>query len=113
MSDNNGTTMIWQDAHSGPRRHKLMTKELADTIPPLYANDGADDPDAVVARVKLFSPTTAGAGTSPNGMLRPDCASASSRGSRPSLDTLISRNFRKSPCSAASPPWSATSTGRR
>ena len=33
-----------------------MTKELADTIPPLYANDGADDPDAVVARVKLFSP---------------------------------------------------------
>ena len=33
-----------------------MTKELADTLPPLYANDGADDPDAVVARVKLFSP---------------------------------------------------------
>ena len=33
-----------------------MTKELADTIPPLYANDGADDPDAVVAKVKLFSP---------------------------------------------------------
>ena len=27
-----------------------MTKELADTIPPLYANDGADAPDAVVAR---------------------------------------------------------------
>ena len=49
-----GTT--WQDNHSGRRRHKLMTKELADTIPPLYANDGADDPDAVVARVKLFSP---------------------------------------------------------
>ena len=50
------TTTIWQDAHSGPRRHKLMTKELADTIPPLYANDGADDPDAVVAKAKLFSP---------------------------------------------------------
>ena len=47
---------IWQDSHSGRRGHKLMTKELADTIPPLYANDGADDPDAVVARVKLFSP---------------------------------------------------------
>ena len=47
---------LWQDNHSGRRRHKLMTKELADTIPPLYANDGADDPDAVVARVKLFSP---------------------------------------------------------
>ena len=50
------TTTIWQDAHSGPRGHQLMTKELADTIPPLYANDGADDPDAVVARVKMFSP---------------------------------------------------------
>ena len=50
------TPRTWQDNHSGPRGHKLMTKELADTIPPLYANDGADDPDAVVARVKLFSP---------------------------------------------------------
>ena len=47
---------FWQDAHSGPRGHKLMTKELADTIPPLYANDGADNPDSVIARVKLFSP---------------------------------------------------------
>ena len=59
MSNENGTiktTTIWQDNHSGLRRHKLMTKELGDTIPPLYANDGADDPDAVVARVKLFSP---------------------------------------------------------
>ena len=38
MSDENGnimTTTIWQDNHSGLRRHKLMTKELADTIPPL------------------------------------------------------------------------------
>ena len=33
-----------------------MTRELGDTIPPLYANDGADDLDAVVAKVKLFSP---------------------------------------------------------
>ena len=59
MSNENGTiktTTIWQDIHSGLRRHKLMTRELGDTIPPLYANDGADDPDAVVARVKLFSP---------------------------------------------------------
>ncbi len=47
---------LWQDNHSGLCRHKLMTKELGDTIPPLYANDGADDPDAVVARAKLFSP---------------------------------------------------------
>ena len=56
MTDKNGTTTTWQDAHSGPRGHKLMTKELADTIPPLYANDGADNPDSVIARVKLFSP---------------------------------------------------------
>ena len=56
MSNTNGTTKIWQDNHSGLRRHKLMTRELANTIPPLYANDGADDPDAVIARVKLFSP---------------------------------------------------------
>ena len=50
------TPTTWQDNHSGLRRHKLMTSELADTIPPLYANDGADDRDGVVARVKLFSP---------------------------------------------------------
>ena len=50
------TAKTWQDNHSGLRRHQLMTKELADTIPPLYANDGADAPDAVVVRVKLFSP---------------------------------------------------------
>ena len=64
MTDKNGNTTtphqvrgrLWQDNHSGRRRHKLMTNELADTIPPLYANDGAGDPDAVVARVKLFSP---------------------------------------------------------
>ena len=35
---------LWQDNHSGRRRHKLMTKELADTIPPLYANDGRTTP---------------------------------------------------------------------
>ena len=66
MSNEKGTTTtphqvrgrLWQDNHSGRRRHKLMTKELADNIPPLYANDGADDPDAVVARAKLFSPYT-------------------------------------------------------
>ena len=56
MTDKHGTTTMWQDNHSKLRRHKLMTKELGETIPALYANDGADDPDAVVARVKLFSP---------------------------------------------------------
>ena len=65
MSKTNGTTTttphqvrgrFWRDAHSGPRGHKLMTKELADTIPPLYANENAADPDAVLAPAKLFSP---------------------------------------------------------
>ena len=50
------TTMTWQDSHSRRRGHKLLTRELAVTIPPLYTNDGADAPDAVVARLKLFSP---------------------------------------------------------
>ena len=42
MSDKNGTTTtttMWQDNHSGLRRHKLMTKELGETIPALYANE--------------------------------------------------------------------------
>ena len=64
MSNENGNATtphqvrgrFWQDKHSGLRRHKLMTKELGETIPPLYANDGADDPDVVLARVKLFTP---------------------------------------------------------
>ena len=57
MTDKNGTaTTTWQDNHSGLRRHKLMTKELGDTIPALYANENVEDHDAVVARVKLFSP---------------------------------------------------------
>ena len=59
MRDEKGnamTTTTWKDNYSGPRGHQLMTKELAVTIPPLYANDGADDPDAVVAKAKLFSP---------------------------------------------------------
>ena len=58
MSDKNGTTTtttMWQDNHSGLRRHKLMTKELGDTIPPLYANENVEDYEAVVAKVKLFS----------------------------------------------------------
>ena len=59
MSDVNGTTKTtttWQDNHSGLRRHKLMTKELGDTIPALYANENAEDYDAVLAAAKLFSP---------------------------------------------------------
>ena len=52
------TATTWQDAHSGRRRHKLMTKELGDTIPALYANENVEDYDAVVAKAKLFSPYT-------------------------------------------------------
>ena len=50
------TTTMWQDNHSGLRRHKLMTKELGEKIPALYANENAPDYDAVLAHVKLFTP---------------------------------------------------------
>ena len=50
----NGTS--WQDRHSRYRRHKLMTKEIGKKIPPLYANEDAVDPDAVIVHAKLFSP---------------------------------------------------------
>ena len=56
MPDEKGTTTTWQDRLSGLRRHKLMTKELGEKIPPLYANENVEDYDTVVAHVKLFSP---------------------------------------------------------
>ena len=58
MSDQETTMTTWQDNHGGLRGHQLMTKDLADTIPPMYANENVSDEDydAVVARVKLFSP---------------------------------------------------------
>ena len=58
MSDQETTITTWQDNHGGLRGHQLMTKDLADTIPPMYANENVSDEDydAVVARVKLFSP---------------------------------------------------------
>ena len=92
---NDTTATTWQDNHSGLRGHQLMTRELADTIPPLYANDGAEDPDAVVARVKLFTPYNGWRWYITSGTPRPGYASAWSRGSRPSLVTLISRSWRK------------------
>ena len=49
---------LWQDAHSELRRHKLMTKELGDTIPALGANGNVEDYDDVLAPAKLFSPYT-------------------------------------------------------
>ena len=33
-------TTMWQDTHSGLRRHKLMTKELGETIPALGRQRG-------------------------------------------------------------------------
>ena len=36
-------------------RAQLITKELGEKIPPLYANDGAEKPNEVRAVVKLFS----------------------------------------------------------
>ena len=58
MLDEKGTTTTWQDNHSGRRGHKLMTKELGDTIPAMGANENADDYDEVLAPAKLFSPYT-------------------------------------------------------
>ena len=49
-------TTMWQDNHSGVRGHALMTKEVGDTIPAIYANENAKDYDTVLAPAKLFSP---------------------------------------------------------
>ena len=53
-----GTTnaTMWQDNHSGYRGHKLMTRELGETIPALGTNDDIQDYDDVFAPAKLFSP---------------------------------------------------------
>ena len=61
MLDERGNAMAattWQDNHSTYRKHKLMTKELGDTIPTLGANEDVDDCDEVLAPAKLFSPYT-------------------------------------------------------
>ena len=59
MSEDKGiatTPAMWRDDHSGVRGHKLMTKEIGDTIPALYANEHVANCDDVLAFVKLFSP---------------------------------------------------------
>ena len=57
MTDkNNGTSTTWQDPNSGARRHKLMPKDLAETIPALHANENVENTDDVMARAKLFCP---------------------------------------------------------
>ena len=50
------TTTTWRDNHSGVRGHELMTKELGETIPALYANEHVKNYDDVLAPVKMFSP---------------------------------------------------------
>ena len=56
MPDVETAATTWQDSHSRLRRHKLMTKEIGDAIPALYANDDVQDYDSVLPLVKLFSP---------------------------------------------------------
>ena len=59
MTDERGNAMTattWQDAHSGRRRHKLMTKELGDRIPAIGANEHVDDFVEVLAPAKLLQP---------------------------------------------------------
>ena len=51
-------TTMWQDKYSGVRGHALMTKEVGDTIPALYANENVKNYDDVLAPAKLFSPYT-------------------------------------------------------
>ena len=56
MTGEETTATTWQDPKGGPRRHRLMTKEIGDTIPALYANEHVEDYDSVLALAKLFSP---------------------------------------------------------
>ena len=56
MSNATEKATMWQDNHSGVRGHALMTKEVGDTIPALYANENVDSYDDVLAPAKLFSP---------------------------------------------------------
>ena len=61
MTDAIGKTTIdttWRDTHSGIRGHKLITEEVGDTIPALYANENVENYDDVLAAAKLFSPYT-------------------------------------------------------
>ena len=88
MPDQKGTTTtaaIWQDNHSGRRRHKLMTKELGEKIPPSEPTRTPPTTTPSSPPPSYSAPTPAGAGTSPSGTARPACASASSRGSRRKL----------------------------
>ena len=98
MSDVNGTTTtttMWQDKHSDLRRHELMTKELGETIPALYANEKVENTDAVLARVKLFTPFSNWTWYITEWTPRPASASASSRASRMEWATSASTSSRR------------------
>ncbi len=59
MTNATGSTTAaatWQDNHRGVRGHELITKELGDTIPALYANENVRDYNDVLAPAKFFSP---------------------------------------------------------
>ena len=59
MSETTGittTATVWRDKHSGVRGHALMTKEVGEKIPALYANEHVKHYDDVLAPAKLFSP---------------------------------------------------------
>ena len=48
--------MKWTDPQRGKRRHSLLTKQLAATLPALGDTDGAQSLDEAKLCVKLFSP---------------------------------------------------------
>ena len=56
QKDSSTTTLQWQDNHSRMRRHKLITKRLAKTIPAIGATANASETDELIAQVKLFCP---------------------------------------------------------
>ena len=56
MSNATETATMWQDKHSGVRGHALMTKEVGETIPAIYAHKSVASYDDVHAVAKLFSP---------------------------------------------------------
>lgn len=114
MTDEMGNTTaaaMWQDRHGGRRGHKLMTRELGDTIPALNANENAEDYDAVIVPAKLFCPFSGWRWYITEWDRETGLCFGLVEGLKLSWGTSISLSCRSSPCSAASLPWSGTSTG--
>ena len=110
---NTTTATTWQDAHSGRRRHKLMTKELGQKIPAIGANEDVEDFDDVLAIAKLFSPYTGWRWYITKWDPETGTCFGLVEGFEVELGYSTSRSWRKQPCSARSPPWSAICTGSR